>query len=160
MTLPLNCASYQVHTGQLQSAVETLERGRALIISEMRGLRSSIDQLCASDPDLADKLAAINHDLEVLTLIFAQNNYGDGGEEGLGGMDPFGRLIVRQCGPGLLACDSDEREKFISQIRARKGLESFLKPPSFDNLSSAAVCGPVVMVNHSRWRSDIIILAL
>jgi len=155
MTLPLNCASYQVHTGQLQSAVETLERGRALIFSEMRGLRSSIDQLRASDPDLADKLAAINHDLEVLTLTFTQNNYGDGGEEGLGGMDPFGRLIVRQCGPGLL----DEREKFISQIRARKGLESFLKPPSFDNLRSAAVRGPVVMVNHSRWRSDTIILA-
>jgi len=29
--LPLDCASYQVHTGQLQSAVEILERGRALI---------------------------------------------------------------------------------------------------------------------------------
>ena len=43
--LPLDCASYQVHTGQLQSAVEILERGRALIWSEMRGLRSSIDQL-------------------------------------------------------------------------------------------------------------------
>jgi len=151
-TLPLDCASYQVHTGHLQSAVETLERGRALIWSEMRGLRSSIDQLRASDPDLADGLAAINQDIEVLALTSAQNNYGDGGEEGVDGMGPFGRLVVRQ--QGLL----DDRDTLISQIRARKGLESFLKPPSFDNLRSAAVRGPVIVINHCRWRSDIIII--
>jgi len=151
-TLPLDCASYQVHTGHLQSAVETLERGRALIWSEMRGLRSSIDQLRAPHPDLADKLAAINQDIEVLALTSAQNNYNDGGEEGPERMDPFSPLVVRQ--RGLL----DDRDKLISQIRARKGLESFLKPPTFDNLRSAAVRGPVIVINHSRWRSDIIIL--
>ena len=151
-TLPLDCASYQVDTGQLQTAIETLERGRALIWSEMRGLRSSIDQLRASDPDLADKLTTINQDLEELTLTFSQNNYGDGGEEGLEGMDPFSRLVVRQ--QGLL----DDRDKLISQIRARNGFESFLKSPSFDNLRSAAVRGPVIIINHCEWRSDIIIL--
>jgi len=151
-TLPLDCASYQVHTGQLQKAVENLERGRALIWSEMRGLRSSIDQLRASHPELVDKLAAIHQDLEVLALTSAQNDYGDGGEEGVEGMDPFGCLVVRQ--QGLL----DDRNEFILQIRARKGLESFLKPPTFDNLRSAAVRGPVVIINHSRWRSDVIIL--
>jgi len=151
-TLPLNCASYQVHTGQLQNAIKTLERGRALIWSEMHGLRSSIDQLCTSDPDLADKLATINHDLEVLTLTLAQDDYSDGGEEGLKAMDPFGRLVVRQ--QGLL----DDRDKLISQIRACKGLESFLKPLSFDDLRFAAMLGPVILINHCRWRSDIIIL--
>jgi len=135
-TLPLDYASYDVHTGQLHRAVETLERGRALIWSEMRGLRSSIDQLRASDSELADELAAINQNLEVLTLTFGQNNYGDGGEECPEGMDPFGRLVVRQ--RGLL----DDRDKLISQIRTRKGLESFLKPPSFDLLRSAAVRVP------------------
>jgi len=152
-TLPLACASYQVHTGHLQSAVETLERGRALIWSEMRGLRPSIDQLRASDPDVADKLTAINQDLEDLTLAFAQNSYDDdGGEEGLEGMGPFGRLVVRQ--QGLL----NDRDNLISQIRARKGFESLLKPPSFDHVRSAAVRGPVIVINHCRWRSDIIIL--
>ena len=151
-TLPLDYASYQVHTGQLQSAVETLERGRALIWSEMRGLRSSIDQLRASDSELADKLTAINHDLEVLTLTFAQSNYSDGEEGGLEGMDPFSRLVLKQ--RGLL----DDRDKLISQIRTRKGFESFLKPLSFDDLRSAAERGPVIIINHNRWRSDIIIL--
>ena len=55
-TLPLNCASYHVHTAQLKRSVETLERGRALIWSEMRGLRSSIDQLRASDPDFSGQV--------------------------------------------------------------------------------------------------------
>ena len=150
--LPLDRASYQVHTGDLKSAVETLEQGRALIWSEMRGLRSSIDQLRASDPDLADKFAAINQGLENLTLISAQNNYGDGEEEVLEGMDPYGHLVVRQ--RGLV----DGREKLISQIRARHGFESFLKPPSFDNLRSATVRGPVIMINNCRWRSDILLL--
>ena len=151
-TLPLDYASYQVDTGQLQGAVETLERGRALIWSEMRGLRSSIDQLRASDSELADKLTAINQDLEALTLTFGQSNYGDGKEEGLEGMDPFSRLVLKQ--RGLL----DDRDKLISQIRTREGFESFLKPLSFDDLRSATERGPVIIINHNRWRSDIIIL--
>ena len=151
-TLPLDYASYQIHTGQLLWAVETLERGRDLIWSEMRGLRSSIDQLHASDTDLADKFAAINQDLEALTLTFAPNNHVHGEHEGPEGMDPYGRLIVRQ--RGLL----EDRDKLISQIQERKGFESFLKLPSFDNLRSAALRGPVVMINHCKWRSDIIII--
>ena len=73
----------------------------------MRCLRSSIDQLRATDPDLADKFAAINQDLEVLTLTFAQYNMGSGQEEGFEGMDPFIRLVVRQ--RGLLG----DRDKLI-----------------------------------------------
>ena len=37
-TLPLDYASYQVYLGQLEQAVETLERGRGPLWSEMRGL--------------------------------------------------------------------------------------------------------------------------
>jgi CHAT domain-containing protein len=151
-TLPLDCASYQVHTGQLQSAIETFERGRGFIWSEMRGLRSSIDQLRAYEPHLADKLTAINQDIEDLTLTLAQNNYVDGGKEGLEGTDLFSRLVVRQ--QELL----DDRDDLIFHIRALNEFESFLKPPSFDVLRFAAAHGPVIMINHCRWRSDIIIL--
>jgi len=50
--------------------------------AEIRGLRSSIDQLRTSDPDLADMFAVVNRDIEVLTLTFAQDNYGDSGKGG------------------------------------------------------------------------------
>ena len=152
-TLPLDYASYQVGTGQLRRAVENLERGRALIWSEMRGLRTSIDQIRAADSLLADKFAAVNRDLETLTLNISSNSNDDGGDAG--GpvrMDPFGHLVVQQ--RKLL----DDRNKLISQIQALPGCETFLKAPSFDNLLSAAAHGPVIIINHCRWRLDILIL--
>src|SRR5579863_7042471 len=65
--LPLNYASHLVHTGQIEQAIETLEGGRGLLFSEMRGLRTSLDQLHAINAPLADKFADINRDLEILT---------------------------------------------------------------------------------------------
>ncbi|KAI0283874.1 CHAT domain-containing protein [Russula brevipes] len=113
--LPLDHASYQVHIGQLEQAIETLEQGRGLLWSEMRGFRTSIEQLRAE-------------------------------------MDPFGRLVVKH--RKLL----DERNSLIVQIQALPGFESFLMAPSFDTLRSAAARGPVIIINHCEWRSDIIIV--
>ena len=151
-SLPLNCASYHVSTGQLCRAIETLERGRALIWSEMRGLRTSTDQIRAIDYELAVKFAAVNRDLELLTLTTSSNNNDNNRDDGTVGMDPFGRLVVRQ--RELL----DYRKTLISQIQALPGFETFFKSPSFDNLRSAAARGPVIIINHSTMRSDIIIL--
>ena len=150
--LPSDYASYHVSTGQLRRAIETLERGRALIWSEMRGLRTSIDQIRAIDHELADKFAAVNRDLEMLTLTTLSNNSDNGRDDGTVGMDLYGRLVVRQ--RELLDC----RQTLISHIQALPGLETFLKSPSFDNLRSAAARGPVTIINHSRMRSDILIL--
>jgi CHAT domain-containing protein len=38
------------------------------------------------------------------------------------------------------------------------GFNSFLRFPSFDTLRSAASSGPVIIINYSRWRCDILIL--
>src|SRR5947208_446238 len=65
--LPLDYASYQVQIGQAKEAIETLERGRSLLWSEMRGFRTSVDQLLMVDSRLAEKFAAVNRDLEALT---------------------------------------------------------------------------------------------
>ena len=43
--LPLDYASYKIETDQLDRAVEILEQGRALLWSEMRGLRTSTEHL-------------------------------------------------------------------------------------------------------------------
>jgi CHAT domain-containing protein len=152
-TLPSHYASYLVHIGQLKEAVEILERGRGLLWSEMRGLRTSIDQLRVVDTDLAEKFAAINRDLEALTTLGSPNAWADAekvedGEE----MGPFGRILVKQ--RKLL----DEQHGLITQIRSLPGFENFLMAPSFDALCSAAACGPVIIINHSQWRSDILIL--
>ena len=76
----------------------------------------------------------------------------DGPAGGREGMDPVGRLVMKQ--RKLV----EERDTLISQIRAQPGFDTFLISPSFDTPRSAAAGGPVILVNHSKWRSSIIIL--
>jgi tetratricopeptide (TPR) repeat protein len=152
-TLPLEYASYQIHIGQLKEAIETLEQGRGLLWSELRGMRTSIDQLLSLDSRLAEKFAAVNQDLEAVTTscppIFLSN---DGGVHSSTEADQFGDTMIK--GRKLL----DERTDLITQIRSLPGFRTFLMSPSFDNLRSVAAHGPVIIINHCMWQSGIIIL--
>ena len=150
--LPFDYTSYLIHTGRLKQAIEILERGRALLWSQIRGLRTSVDGIRLADSNLADKFVAVNRDLENITFTSSPIPNVDGGDSGVNGMDPYRHLVVQQ--QKLL----DDRENLISQIQTLPGFESFLKPPSFDTLCSATSHGPVIVINHSEWRSDIIIL--
>ncbi|KAH9956371.1 CHAT domain-containing protein [Russula dissimulans] len=147
--MPLDYASYQIHTGRLEQAIEILEQGRAQLWREMRGFRTSADQLFSSDPVLAEKYAAVNRELEMLTVSAVVE--GDTSREG-SRKDPFGRLVTKQ--RKLLK----EHDALVLQIRTLPGLHRFLTPPSFDTLRSAASRGPVIIVNHSIWRCDILIV--
>jgi hypothetical protein len=153
--MPLDFASHLVDTGQLGRAIVALERGRALMWSELRGLRTSAYHIASINPHLAEKFTRINRDLEKVTISALPSGStevsGDGTEDGEG-TDHFGRLLLEQ--RKLL----EERDDIISQIRSLPGLQNFLMTPSFDALRSAASYGPVILINHSKWRSDILIL--
>ncbi|KAH9178940.1 CHAT domain-containing protein [Lactarius sanguifluus] len=147
----LNYASYLIDTGRVKQAIETLEQGRASLWSEMRGLRTFF----ASGSPLAEEFAAVNRDLEKLTMSIAPGGNAISGQaevENLEGMDSFGLLVVKY--RRLL----EERDTIISQIQAFPGFGDFLKVPPFDALCSAASRGPVIIINHSKWRSDIVVL--
>ena len=153
--MPQDYASYQIDQGQLEEAIETLEKGRALLWSEMRRLRTPTDLLLQVDPQLGQKFAAVNRDLEELTKSIPPSHklsFDDGIADDVRAVDPFGRLLLKQ--RRLLK----ERDDLISQIRALPGFDSFLASPSFDALRAAASSGPVIIINHSSWRSDILIL--
>jgi CHAT domain-containing protein len=154
-SLPLDYASYQLDHHQLEEAIETLERGRALLWSEMRRFRVSVDQVLEADPELGCKFAAVNRDLEELTKSVPPSHklsMDDSAVDDLRAVDPFGRLLLKQ--RNLLK----ERAKHISQIQSLPGFDGFLASPSFDTLRSTASSGPVIIINHSTWRSDILIL--
>jgi hypothetical protein len=126
--MPQDYASYQVDQGQVEEAIETLEKGRALLWSEMRHLRTSIDQLLQVDPQLGQKFATINQDLEELTKSIPPSHklsIDDGLASDLKAVDPFGHFLLKQ--RKLLK----ERGDLISQIRALPGFSSFLESPSF-----------------------------
>ena len=151
--LPLDYASYQIRQGQLKEAIETLEQGRGLVWSQMRGFRTSIDLLWVVNSHLAEEFASVNQELEALTTSSSSNmlmNSVDFGVDEENGS--FDRVLAEQ--RKLL----DERNALIAQIRALPGFENFLMASPFHTLQSSAACGPVIIINHSEWRSDILIL--
>ena len=153
-TMPLDYASYQIHLGRFEEAVETLEQGRALLWSEMRALRTPVFQVIEEEP-LAKRFAEINRELETLTITVTPSGSSeveDGIHQRKDGTDPFGRLLIKR--KNLI----EERDALIAQTQSRPGLEGFLWMPSFDTLRSVASRGPVVIINHCKWRSDIIII--
>jgi len=153
--MPLDFASYQVNLGRFEEAVETLEQGRALLWSEMRGFRIPMAQLVEEDSPLAKRFAEINQELEALTISVTPSGrpeMEDGVAQGGDWKDPFGRLVVKR--QKLV----EERDALISEIQGQPGFEGFLKMPSFTTLCSAASRGPVILISHCRLRSDILIL--
>jgi len=151
--------SFQIENGRPKEAVEVLEQGRALLWSEMRGLRTSHDQIAAADPVLAERFADVNRNLQIVTMSVAQSESIGTGDSAAGnqagnheGMDPFGHLLMQQ------RRLSEERDSLIARIQTLPGLKNFLKPPSFDVLNSAALWGPVIIINQSKWHSYIIVL--
>ena len=158
-SFPSNYASYWIENGQAKQAIETLERGRALIWSEMRGLRTSTDQLRAADPALADKFSIINKTLELVTMSVAQSD-----DDEIGRSETGTGLRVRERSIGHLVLKQrrllEERNSLTSRIQSLSGLEDFLKPLSFDVLNAAAACGPVIIINlaHPEFPSFIILL--
>ena len=151
--LPLDYASYQAQRGQLKDAIETLEKDRGLVWSQMRGFRAPIDRLWTINSHLAEEFASVNRELEVLTTstspsVLINSVEVDDKEE----MGSFDRVLEKH--RKLF----DERKSLIAQIRGLPGFENFLMAPSFAALHPAAACGPVIIINHSPYRSDIIIL--
>ena len=136
----MDYASYEVGRGKLKDAIQALERGRALIWSELRGLRTSINQLPVNS-HLAKDFTAVSRELETLTISIAPGtvmNDKDAHKDSKG-TDKFGRLLVSH--RKLLT----KRSELVSQIQAIPGFQDFMKARPFDDLRSAAASGPVII---------------
>lgn len=51
-----------------------------------------------------------------------------------------------------------EWDELLAEVRALPGFETFLRPPTYEDLLQAAAHGPVVTVNVSEWRCDALVL--
>ena len=153
-TVPLDYASYQINLGQFEEAVETLEQGRALLWSEMRGLRIPLAQFIEEGSLSAQRFAQVNQELEALTIAVTPSGRPEMNDGAGDGTDPFGRLVIQR--QRLV----DERDALISQIQShgRPGLGELLSVSSFTTLRCAASHGPVIIINHCIYRSDIMII--
>ncbi|KAF8270111.1 CHAT domain-containing protein [Lactarius quietus] len=133
--MPLDYASYQIELGRFEEAVQTLEQGRALLWSEMRSLRTPM----------------IIEEDSLLAKRFARDQSRTRSADHIGHTERKARNGRRPAEIGGGAGST-----YFTNPR-RPGLEGFLKTPSFSILCSAASHGPVILINHCRWRSDILI---
>lgn len=157
--LPLDAASYALEKGDLGQAVELLEQGRTLIWSQMRGLRVPLDRLSEKNRPLADRFRDVSGRLESLATYRgspAVNCKASGGVLQPGSVPKVSQIAdkmtvrVREL--------SEEQAKIIDEIRGVVGFEDFLRSPSLETLKEAASEGPVIVINHSSFRCDVLII--
>ncbi|KAI0256881.1 TPR-like protein [Lactifluus subvellereus] len=157
-SLPMNAASYAIESGAYQEAVEMLEQGRALLWSSMRSLRTPLEHLRGADKVLADELTEI---CQALEAVITTTDIGDvvqtpAGTDhnvlAIGSKDSFSRNIVEK------RRLSEKLEAVVLRVQALPGFENFWRPVPFRHLRMAAAAGPVVIINLSEYRSDILIV--
>jgi CHAT domain/F-box-like len=155
--IPLEYASYQIEKGQLELAVEAIEQGKTLLWSEMYCLRTSAGRLRTVNPVLADRLATVSQDLVVVNAsILAHRTVGpqldEEDDHDHDHMDAFSPMFKKR--RRLLR----ERQEIIAKIKLLPGFENFMEAVRFRTLRNAASRGPIVVINHCRWRCDILII--
>ncbi|KAI0252344.1 TPR-like protein [Lactifluus subvellereus] len=157
-SLPMDAASYAIESRTYEEAIEMLEQGRALLWSGMRSLRTPLDDLHKVDKSLADEFTKISQGLEALITTthvreLVQTPAGTNDDDvTIGRKDAFARDLAEKCRL------SEELDKVVLRIQALPTFENFWRPIPFRHLQTAAMGGPVVIINLSEYRSDILIV--
>ncbi|KAJ7872248.1 CHAT domain-containing protein [Mycena leptocephala] len=137
-----DAASAAIAVHDHQKAVEWLDHGRSVIWGQLLNLRTPVDELRSSHPDLADQLLSLSASLETAGTR----------SNAIAKLQPL-RLIAQQS-----HAPAFERNCVLQQIRELPGFERFLLSKPISELSLAAKMGPVAMVNISEYGCDALIL--
>ncbi|KAI0252160.1 TPR-like protein [Lactifluus subvellereus] len=157
-SLSMDAASYAIKCRAYEEAIEMLEQGRVLLWSGMRSLRTPLEHLHEVENSLADEFAEISQALEAIITTtgvrdFLQTPAGmDDDGVATGRKDTFARDLAEK------RRLSGELEKVVLRIQALPGFENFWRPIPFRHLQTAAIGGPVVIINLSDYCSDILIV--
>ena len=152
-TTPLDYAPFQVDSGRFEEVLMTLEQGQALLWSEMRGLRPPMYKSVKKVLPLMKRITELGQGLGALVIYATPSGrpgIEDGVAQGSNWTDPCGLPVAKQRDV------VDERDTPISQVQGRPGLQGFLMTP-LSTLRSTASHDPVIIINHCKWRSDILI---
>jgi hypothetical protein len=126
--LPTLAASCAIATGRPERALEILEQGRGVWLSEVAGVHDGARRLTGAAPHLATALDRVSVGLRTTQEA-----------------DRLHELVV-------------ERRRLIDEIRGLPGFERFLEPPRIDEILRACQAGPVVVLVHARYRFDALIV--
>ncbi|KAJ7248786.1 CHAT domain-containing protein [Mycena rebaudengoi] len=136
-------AAIAVH--DYKKAVEWLDQGRSVIWGQLLNLRTPVDELKKSHPNLAARFVSLSTALE--TAGTRTNAVPDA-------VKPQSFDFIGQQSHDLALA----RDHVLQQIRELPGFKRFLTPKPFSELLLAAKMGPVVILNISAYACDALIL--
>jgi tetratricopeptide (TPR) repeat protein len=145
--LARKAAACAIRSGQCHKAVEMLESGRAIFWSQALQLRTPLDKLISTAPELAQRLQHISRALERGALRDSSANYSDTQR----------RRSMEQENERFQHLN-DEWLKKVDEVRKLDGLHDFLRPKSLDTLQKAASNGPIVILNACESGCDALLI--
>ncbi|KAF8205151.1 CHAT domain-containing protein [Mycena galopus ATCC 62051] len=142
-----DAASAAIAVHDFQKAVEWLEQGRSVIWGQLLNLRTPVDELRKSHPELANQLVS-------LSILLETGGTRSNGVADVDALKPQSlQSIAKQCHSLAL-----KRNGVLQQIRELPGFEGFLLSKPISELFLAAKMGPVAIVNISQYGCDALIL--
>ncbi|MFD4231396.1 CHAT domain-containing protein, partial [Streptomyces sp. NPDC058545] len=130
-------------------ALQLLEAGRAVLLSQALDARSDLTDLNRQRPDLAARFVQLGDQLDQPTSIIAHADVSD--ETGTPTLWQDRAVLDRH----RLARDFAQT---LAEIRDLDGFASFALPPTTEELLTQAEDGPIAVFNISRYRSDALLL--
>ncbi|KAF6744761.1 CHAT domain-containing protein [Ephemerocybe angulata] len=130
-------------------ALEWLEQGRCNVWSHIHHLRTPLDDLRNHDEDLANNIADVSKQLELLGSSRGQYRLGMSSEEEMALSDETHRHSHL----------AEERKALLEQARAIPGFQSFLMPYLCSTLMQHLPdSGPIIVINVDERRCDALAL--
>ncbi|PVF99209.1 TPR-like protein [Serendipita vermifera] len=136
--------SSAIESEEYEAAVEWTEQGRSIVWQHVLNLRTPVDDLRTTHPELADRFWAISREIQ----------------------DPIEQDLASDRTENLHPEEVARRrrelsiqwDKLIEEIRRIPNFNSFLRAKSFEELSNIAHSGPVVILNADEARCDALVL--
>ncbi|KAF8752340.1 TPR-like protein [Rhizoctonia solani] len=140
--LAVNAASTAILSSAFDVALEWLEHARCVVWSQSLALRSPLDRLYKSHPDMAAQLRTISNALHQTDTESSASRK----------LAPELKTSIDRHGLAV------SYERLLTQIRTLDGFEDFLLPMKSDRLIDAARSGPVIVINCSERCCDALVV--
>ncbi|CAE6411139.1 unnamed protein product, partial [Rhizoctonia solani] len=144
--LAVNAASVAILNSNPTLALEWVEHARCVVWNQSLMLRSPLDQLHSSHPELAVRLEAV-----------AKQLYDAGSESSASRMPTSSSVDPEQVGQQRRRLAMQYNDLLV-QARKLPGFEDFLQPMKADALVHAAQHGPIVVINCHKGHCDALLI--
>ena len=146
--LARDAAACAIRSRQYDKAVELLEEGRAIFWSRVLQLRMPMNHLHEVSPELENKLKSLSFALEQGSFRDTTKNFSDSPQKVMS-VEQEARHFHQLNVEWLVT---------LEEVRGLHGFQDFLCPSPLLTLQGAAVSGPVVILNASKFSCDALIM--